>query len=58
MVITVYLLGVAVSLLLLIAAWNKLGTNVCILGICLGILSCMTSWAAVIVLIAILTKKV
>ena len=58
MVITIYLLGVVVSLLLLIAAWNKLGTNVCILGICLGILSCMTSWAAVIVLIAILTKKV
>lgn len=58
MVITIYLLGVVVSLLLLIAAWNKLGTNVCILGICLGILSYMTSWAAVIVLIAILTKKV
>ena len=58
MVITIYLLGVVVSLLFLIAAWNKLGTNVCILGICLGILSCVTSWAAVIVLISILTKKV
>lgn len=58
MVITIYLLGVVVSLLLLIAAWNKIGTNVCILGICLGILSCITSWAAVIVLTVILTKKV
>ena len=58
MVITIYLLGVAVSLLLLIAAWNKLGTNVCILGICLGILSCMTSWLAALILIVILNKKI
>ena len=57
MVITAYLLGVAIALLLLIIAWNKIGTKVCILGICLGILSCMTSWAAVIVLIVILNKK-
>lgn len=58
MVITAYLLGVAIALLFLIIAWNKIGTKVCILGICLGILSCMTSWAAAIVLTVILTKKV
>ena len=56
--VTIYLAGVAIALLLLLGAWNKYESSVHVLDICLGLLSCLTSWAAVIVLIYLLVKKI
>lgn len=54
--LTAYLFGMLVSLLLLLCLWAKIKTEVGLLGIICGILSCTASWIAVLVFVYLLCK--
>lgn len=56
MVLTVYLLGVAISLYMLLRLWNKLETKLTLLSIICGLLSTLTSWMAVVMFIIVFIK--
>lgn len=56
MVLTIYLLGVAISLYMLLRLWNKLETKLTLLSIISGLLSTLTSWIAVVMFIIIFIK--
>jgi hypothetical protein len=57
MVLTIYLLGVVISLYMLLRLWNKLETKLTLLSIICGLLSTLTSWVAVVMFTIVFIKN-
>ena len=56
MTVTIYLLGVVISMFMLFKLWVKLETKLTVLSIVCGILSTLTSWLCVMMLILVFIK--
>lgn len=56
MVLTVYLLGVALSIYMLLKLWVKLETKLTLFSIICGLLSTFTSWICVILFTIVFIK--
>lgn len=56
MVLTVYLLGVALSIYMLLKLWVKLETKLTLFSIICGLLSSFTSWICVILFTIVFIK--
>ena len=56
MVLTVYLLGVVISLYMLLRLWMRLETKLTLLSIICGLLSTFTSWICVLMFSIIFYK--
>lgn len=56
MVLTIYLLGVVISLYMLLRLWVKLETKLTLLSIICGLLSIFASWVAVVMFTVVFVK--
>ena len=56
MVLTIYLLGVVISLYMLLRLWMRLETKLTLLSIICGLLSILTSWVAVVMFTVVFIK--
>lgn len=56
MVLTIYLLGVALSIYMLLKLWVKLETKLTLFSIICGLLSTFTSWICVILFTILFIK--
>ena len=55
--VTVYLIGVLIAIILYMIIFCKKNSEITVLGLICGILSCWTSWVSVTVFTYILLKK-
>lgn len=56
MTVTIYLLGVVISMFILFKLWVRLETKLTVLSIVCGILSTLTSWLCVMMLTLVFIK--
>jgi hypothetical protein len=56
MILTIYLLGVVISLYMLLKLWMRLETKLTLLSIICGLLSILTSWVAVVMFTFVFIK--